>query len=48
MKAQGVEDICLNCHGKNLSTNVAVALKKHYPDDTARAIRKVKYEGLSA
>lgn len=35
MKAQGVEDLCLNCHGINLSTDVAGALKKHYPDDTA-------------
>jgi len=35
MKAQGVEDICLNCHGINLNTDVTGALKKHYPDDTA-------------
>jgi len=45
MKAQGVEDICLNCHGKNLSTNVAVALKKHYPDDTATGYSQGQIRG---
>ncbi len=35
MKAQGVEAICLNCHGEKLSPSVSEALQKHYPDDMA-------------
>jgi len=35
MKAQRVEAICLNCHGQNISSEVAEALKKHYPEDVA-------------
>ena len=35
MKAQGVEPICLSCHGEKLSPPVVEALQKHYPDDMA-------------
>jgi len=35
MKAQGVEPICLTCHGEKLSSPVFEALQKHYPDDMA-------------
>lgn len=35
MQAQGVEPLCLVCHGKGLSDAVQVALDKHYPDDQA-------------
>ena len=45
MKAQGVEDICLNCHGKTLSTDVKTALKKNYPDDIATGYSKGQIRG---
>lgn len=45
MKAQGVEGICLNCHGKILSDDVASALKKHYPDDSATGYSKGQIRG---
>ena len=35
MKAQGVEAICLICHGKTLIPSVENALKLHYPNDKA-------------
>lgn len=35
IKPQGVEPICLGCHGKSVSADVKSALKKHYPNDTA-------------
>ncbi|RKZ50045.1 MAG: DUF3365 domain-containing protein [Gammaproteobacteria bacterium] len=35
MKAQGVEPICLSCHGEKLSPAVSEALQQHYPDDMA-------------
>lgn len=35
MKAQGVEGVCLNCHGKSINTNVKAAISKHYADDVA-------------
>jgi len=45
MKAQGVEDICLNCHGKTLSAEVKSALKKHYSDDIATGYSKGQIRG---
>lgn len=45
LKAQGVDDICLNCHGKNISAAVAGALKKHYPHDTATGYAKGQIRG---
>lgn len=36
MKAQGVEKVCLNCHAAKIKPETEEALKKHYPNDTAR------------
>ncbi len=35
MKAQGVQGVCLTCHGNNIQPSVRQALRKHYPDDNA-------------
>lgn len=35
MQAQGVEPLCLLCHGKGLSDDAQAALDKYYPDDQA-------------
>lgn len=35
MQAQGVESICLVCHGQELSQEVTDTLQKYYPDDWA-------------
>jgi len=35
MKAQSVEAICLNCHGKSVAPNVKNVIKQHYPEDSA-------------
>ena len=35
MKAQGVEGLCLNCHGSTIAPGVQQVLDKHYPDDMA-------------
>lgn len=35
MKAQGVQGLCLNCHGDSLQPDVKKALAERYPDDTA-------------
>ena len=35
MQAQGVEAICLTCHGEELSEPVRATLEKYYPDDWA-------------
>lgn len=35
MQAQGVEAICLVCHGQELSDEVQSTLEKYYPDDWA-------------
>ena len=35
MKAQGVEAVCLNCHGVNIKTETEAALKAKYPHDKA-------------
>jgi hypothetical protein len=35
MQAQGVEPVCLVCHGQNLSQPVRDALELYYPDDWA-------------
>ena len=36
MKAQGVANLCLNCHGAEVEPEVEAALKQKYPDDMAR------------
>ncbi|MEX2488758.1 MAG: DUF3365 domain-containing protein [Pseudomonadales bacterium] len=35
MKAQGVEPLCLTCHGKTLAPSVQEALQTNYPEDMA-------------
>ncbi|MDQ7056924.1 MAG: DUF3365 domain-containing protein [Ghiorsea sp.] len=35
MKAQGVQGVCLTCHGSNIKPNVRQALLKRYPNDNA-------------
>lgn len=35
MQAQGVEPVCLICHGSNLDSAVTEALQAYYPDDAA-------------
>jgi len=35
MQAQGVEPLCLICHGKGLSEPVRLTVEKYYPDDWA-------------
>lgn len=35
MKAQGVDGLCLNCHGKVIAREVQSALKQYYPNDVA-------------
>jgi hypothetical protein len=36
MKAQGVEAVCLNCHGATIKPETEAALKEKYPQDKAR------------
>lgn len=36
MKAQGVEEVCRNCHAANIKPEVEAALKQYYPMDKAR------------
>lgn len=35
MQAQGVEEVCLNCHGQQVAEPIARAIAEYYPDDTA-------------
>ncbi|MDF1643300.1 MAG: DUF3365 domain-containing protein [Pseudomonadales bacterium] len=35
MKAQGVEGLCLNCHGTSIQPDVKKLILEHYPDDAA-------------
>ena len=35
LQAQGVEGVCLLCHGDNISPAVQAALTEYYPDDSA-------------
>ena len=35
MQAQGVDGVCLTCHGQHLSQEVTDVLQKYYPDDIA-------------
>lgn len=36
MKAQGVEGVCLTCHGVTIKSEVEAALAEKYPNDAAR------------
>ncbi len=35
IKAQGVQGLCLNCHGQNITPEVKQVLNKYYPNDKA-------------
>jgi len=35
MQAQGVEPLCLTCHGKGLADATVLTLQEYYPDDMA-------------
>lgn len=35
MQAQGVEPLCLSCHGKGLADATELTLQEYYPDDMA-------------
>ncbi len=35
MQAQGVEGLCLVCHGESIAAPIAATLEKYYPDDHA-------------
>ncbi len=39
LQAQGVEGLCLTCHGETLSPPVSETLKLYYPDDQATGYR---------
>lgn len=45
MQAQGVEAICLTCHGEDLSGPVRATLEKYYPDDWATGYRLGQVRG---
>lgn len=45
MKAQGVEPLCLTCHGKTLNPLVQTALQQRYPDDQATGYREGQIRG---
>lgn len=45
MKAQGVEALCLGCHGKTLGEDVKKALETHYPDDIATGYSQGQIRG---
>ncbi len=45
MKAQGVEPLCLNCHGQSLSSSVQSALNTHYPNDRATGYKLGEVRG---
>jgi hypothetical protein len=35
LQAQGVEPLCLTCHGKELADTTVLTLREYYPDDMA-------------
>jgi hypothetical protein len=45
MKAQGVEPLCLTCHGETLDPQVRAALQQRYPDDRATGYREGQIRG---
>lgn len=45
MKAQAVGQICLLCHGTDISPNISAALKKHYPKDRALGYKSGEIRG---
>ncbi|MCB1647435.1 MAG: DUF3365 domain-containing protein [Pseudomonadales bacterium] len=45
LKAQGVEPLCLTCHGQQLPESVARRLSDLYPEDTARGYQAGEVRG---
>ena len=45
MKAQGVQAICLTCHGTNIQPEVRAALLKYYPNDQATGYKLGQVRG---
>ncbi len=45
MKAMGVSQPCLHCHGEKVLPDVSAELSKLYPDDKARAYKKGDLRG---
>lgn len=45
MQAQGVEGVCLLCHGENLGDDVRAVLEDYYPDDRATGYRLGQVRG---
>ena len=45
MKAIPVGNVCLTCHGRKISGNVATAINDHYPLDQAKGYRKGELRG---
>jgi len=45
MQAQGVEAVCLHCHGQQLAEPVAAAIARYYPDDTATGYSEGQIRG---
>ena len=45
MKAQGVQGVCLTCHGTNIKPEVRAALLKHYPNDQATGYKLGQVRG---
>jgi Protein of unknown function (DUF3365) len=45
MKAQGVQPLCLNCHGTNIQPQIKKALMRYYPNDKATGYRQGEVRG---
>ncbi len=45
MKAIPTGNVCLTCHGSNLTKPIQEALKEHYPNDTATGYSKGQIRG---
>jgi len=45
MQAQGVEPLCLLCHGKSLADDVKQTLRQYYPDDWATGYSQGQVRG---
>jgi hypothetical protein len=45
LQAQGVEPLCLVCHGKGLADDVQLTLEQYYPDDWATGYKLGEVRG---
>lgn len=45
MQAQGVQGVCLVCHGETIAPEVQQALDQYYPDDTATGYKLGQVRG---